>query len=86
MPSGKEADMTIGGSIALIILGAILAFAVSLEVAGIDIQVVGVILMIGGLIGLVFGLVYWRRGRVVTTSTAPTRTVQRTTQIDDEVL
>ena len=48
--------MTIGGSIALIVLGAILAFAVTLEVAGIDIQVVGFILMIGGAVGLVVGL------------------------------
>ena len=48
--------MTIGGSIALVVLGAILAFAVTLEVAGIDIRVVGFILMIGGVIGLVIGL------------------------------
>lgn len=48
--------MTIGGSIALIVLGAILAFAVTMELAGMDIQVVGVILMIGGAVGLVIGL------------------------------
>lgn len=53
--------MTIGGSIGLIILGAILAFAVSLEVAGIDIQVIGIILMIGGIVGLVFGLTMRQR-------------------------
>ncbi|MFG2086420.1 DUF6458 family protein [Spirillospora sp. NPDC048824] len=49
--------MTIGGSIALIIIGAILAYAVSYEFSGIDIRLVGVILMIGGLIGLVIGIV-----------------------------
>ena len=66
--------MTIGGSIALIITGAILAFAVSLEVAGIDIQVIGLILMLGGVIGLIFGLTMRRRrGAVVT----------RTTDIED---
>jgi len=48
--------MTIGGSIALVVLGAILAFAVTLEVAGIDIRVVGFILMVGGVIGLIVGL------------------------------
>ena len=48
--------MTIGGSIALIILGAILAFAVTVDVSGIDLQVIGFILMIGGVIGLIFGL------------------------------
>lgn len=61
--------MTIGGSIGLIVVGAILAFAVSYEIAGIDIQVVGFIMMIGGLIGLIVGLLLWRRNRVVSTST-----------------
>jgi hypothetical protein len=49
--------VTIGGSIALIIIGAILAYAVNYDVSGIDIRLVGVILMIGGLIGLVIGIV-----------------------------
>ncbi|MDP9021876.1 MAG: DUF6458 family protein [Actinomycetota bacterium] len=55
--------MTIGGSIALIIIGAILAFAVEFEIAGIDIDVVGFILMVGGLLGLIFGLSMLRRTR-----------------------
>ncbi|GAA2144518.1 DUF6458 family protein [Actinomadura napierensis] len=49
--------MTIGGSIALIIIGAILAYAVNYQFSGVDIRLVGVILMIGGLIGLVVGIV-----------------------------
>lgn len=60
--------MTIGGSIALIVLGAILAFAVTLEVAGLDIQVVGFILMIGGVIGLIVGLSLRRRNAAVRTT------------------
>lgn len=48
--------MTIGASIFLIAVGAILKFAVTATVAGIDIQVVGVILMIAGAIGLLLGL------------------------------
>jgi Domain of unknown function (DUF6458) len=48
--------MTIGSSIFLIALGAILRYAVTASVAGIDIQVVGLILMIAGVIGLVIGL------------------------------
>ncbi|RAY12365.1 hypothetical protein DPM19_24755 [Actinomadura craniellae] len=48
--------MTIGGSLALIIIGAILAYAVEFSISGLDIEVVGVILMIGGLVGLVFGV------------------------------
>jgi hypothetical protein len=60
--------MTIGGSIALIVLGAILAFAVEFDVQGVNIDAIGYILMIGGLVGLIFGLIWWQRGsRVVTT-------------------
>jgi Domain of unknown function (DUF6458) len=48
--------MTIGTSIFLIAVGAILKFAVTATVAGVDIQTVGVILMVAGVIGLVIGL------------------------------
>jgi hypothetical protein len=48
--------MTIGSSIFLIALGAILRYAVTATVAGVDINVVGLILMIAGAIGLVIGL------------------------------
>lgn len=48
--------MTIGSSIFLIALGAILRYAVTATVAGVDIQVIGLILMIAGAIGLVIGL------------------------------
>jgi hypothetical protein len=48
--------MTIGSSIFLIALGAILRYAVTASVAGVDIQVVGLILMIAGAVGLVVGL------------------------------
>jgi Domain of unknown function (DUF6458) len=49
--------MTIGASLFLIAVGAILNFAVTATVAGIDIQTVGVILMIVGGFGLLFGIV-----------------------------
>lgn len=48
--------MTIGTSIFLIALGAILKYAVTASVAGIKIETVGLILMIAGAIGLVIGL------------------------------
>lgn len=48
--------MTIGSSLFLIAVGAILKYAVTAHLAGIDLQVVGVILMIAGIIGLVIGL------------------------------
>ncbi len=51
--------MGLGFSIFLIALGAILAFAVTYELAGIDIQVVGWILLAVGLVGLVLSMVFW---------------------------
>jgi hypothetical protein len=48
--------MTIGTSLFLIAVGAILRYAVDATVAGIDIQAAGLILMIIGAIGLAIGL------------------------------
>jgi hypothetical protein len=48
--------VTIGGSIALIIIGAILRYAVTWTPNGIDLQIVGLILMIGGVVGLIISL------------------------------
>jgi hypothetical protein len=61
--------VTIGGSIALIIIGAILRFAVTWTPNGIDLQVVGVILMIGGVVGLgiSLGVLLARRRRAAST-------------------
>ena len=50
--------MTIGTSIFVIALGAILRFAVNDSIEGIDLQIVGLILMIAGAVGLVIGLVW----------------------------
>ena len=49
--------MTIGGSIFLIAVGAILYFATNLHVAHISIDTVGLILMIAGAAGLVLGFI-----------------------------
>jgi hypothetical protein len=51
--------MGIGASLFLIVVGAILAFAVTAEVSGIDIATVGWILMIAGAVGFLFSLVFW---------------------------
>ena len=48
--------MTIGASIFLIALGAILKYAVNATVSGIEIQTIGLILMIAGAVGLIIGL------------------------------
>jgi hypothetical protein len=63
--------MGIGGSIFLLAVGAILAFAVDANISGIDINVIGWILMAAGLVGLIITLWYWnsRRRTVVTRQT-----------------
>jgi hypothetical protein len=51
--------MGISLSIALIAIGAVLAWAVNAEVSGIDVQAAGVILMVVGVIGFITSLVFW---------------------------
>jgi hypothetical protein len=48
--------MTIGAGLFTIAVGAILAFAVTAEVAGIDLQIVGYILLAIGVLGLAIGI------------------------------
>jgi hypothetical protein len=48
--------MNYGASILVIAVGAILKYAVTAEVSGIDIRTIGLILMIAGAIGLVIAL------------------------------
>jgi heme/copper-type cytochrome/quinol oxidase subunit 2 len=48
--------MTVGGSIFLVAVGAILRYAVTDSISGIDLATVGLILMIAGILGLVIGL------------------------------
>jgi hypothetical protein len=61
--------MTIGGSIALIVIGAILAFAVSFDIAGLSINAIGFILMLGGLVGLLLGMLAYQRSTRVASTT-----------------
>jgi hypothetical protein len=46
-------------SIFLIAVGAVLAWAVSADVSGVDINAVGVILLIVGILGFVVSLIFW---------------------------
>jgi hypothetical protein len=55
--------VTIGGSIALIVIGAILRFGITWKPAHVDLQIIGVILMIAGAIGLIIALVFLFRRR-----------------------
>ncbi|HEU0336242.1 MAG TPA: hypothetical protein VFR43_06785 [Gaiellaceae bacterium] len=51
--------MGISVSLILVAVGAILTWAVSAEVSGLDITTVGVILMVVGIVGLLLSLVFW---------------------------
>jgi hypothetical protein len=51
--------MGIGVGLFLIAIGAILAYAVDVQVQGVDLTTVGVILMVVGAIGVVLSLVFW---------------------------
>ena len=55
--------MTIGTSLFLIAAGAILKFAVTKHIEGVDIHAVGVILMVVGGVGLALGLFLLSRDR-----------------------
>jgi multidrug resistance efflux pump len=72
--------MTIGTSIVLIAIGAILKWAVTAHVNGFDIQTAGTVLLVVGLVGLVLSLIYtfwWTRRDTVAPSTYDARTVRR---------
>ncbi len=56
--------MGIGGSIFLIALGAILAFAVNASLGFLDLNVVGWVLMLAGLVGLITTMWFWRSRRM----------------------
>jgi Zn-dependent protease with chaperone function len=66
--------MSIGISIFLLVVGAILTFAVNVSTSGFDINTVGIILMAAGILGLLLSLLLWssmspwsRRRRVIET-------------------
>lgn len=64
MKGGRS--VTIGGSIALIVIGAILRFGITWKPAHVDLQIIGVILMIAGVVGLIISIAFLatrRRGR-----------------------
>jgi hypothetical protein len=51
--------MGLGVSILLIAAGAILAFAVSADLSGVDVQTIGWILLIVGIVGAVLSMIFW---------------------------
>jgi len=70
--------MGVGVSLILIAAGAILTWAVSATVSGVNIHTIGVILMVVGAIGLLMSLMFWSSwGGVGGTSR------RRTTYVDE---
>ena len=70
-PSGGD-ELSLGASLFLLAIGAILTFAVTVEASGFNINTIGIILMVIGGIGLLVSLFWMSRSR-----TAGTRTVVR---------
>ena len=82
--------MTIGGGIALLVIGAILAFAINLENAWIDLDLIGYILMGAGVVVFIIGLVLLARRRQSVSTTrvmadpvSGERVSQHVTEMDD---
>ncbi len=65
--------MGIGGSIALLVIGAILAFAVKdTDLGGwLDLNIVGWVLIVAGLVGLALTMWAWSRRRTVVAAPPP---------------
>ncbi len=82
--------MSLGTGIFLVVVGAILSFALDVQVAWIDLRLVGYILMAAGVVVLIIGiaLLARRRRSVATTRTAVDpatgeRITRRTDESDD---
>lgn len=76
--------LNIGGPIALAIIGAVLVFALNVDVSGIELSTIGIILLVAAIIWFVAGILAAAaskdRTAVVETEAAPvqrTRTVER---------
>ena len=85
--------MSIGAGIFMFAVGAILAFALNIEVSWVDLRVVGYLLMAGGVATVLIGLVllFRRRSAVSTTRTAADpatgeRAMQHSASSDDPLI
>lgn len=78
--------MGIGGSIFLIAVGAIFAFAIHSNLGWLDLNVVGWVLMLVGLAGLIFTTWFWqnRRRTVVAAPVRETYPTVRETRVPVE--
>lgn len=85
--------MSIGSGIVLFVIGAILAFALQIDVAWVDVKLVGYILMGAGALVFLLGIVLLARRRqtesVTRTSVDPTvgeQVTRRTTSTQDDAI
>ena len=75
--------MSLGASIFLLVVGAVLTFAVDVTASGFSINTVGIILMAAGALGLVLSLLFWssfspyRRGAVAQDTVVEERHIHR---------
>src|SRR3954469_8097219 len=59
VPKKGDEYMGLGGGIFLAAVGAVVAFALSKAVSGVDIHTIGWILMIVGIVGIVLSMIFW---------------------------
>ncbi|MCU1549856.1 MAG: hypothetical protein JWR36_416 [Glaciihabitans sp.] len=85
--------MSLGTGIVLFVIGAILAFALNIQVAWLDLHLVGYILMAAGVIGIIIGVVLLTRRRqsIATTRSAVDpvsgeRVTRQTADTDDPLI
>lgn len=85
--------MSLGSGIGLFVIGAILAFAIHVQTAWVNLQLVGYILMAAGVVGIIIGIILLtRRRQSVSTSRSAVdpatgeRVSRRTTDVDDPIL
>jgi hypothetical protein len=76
----------IGGSIFLIVLGAIFAFAVNVELGWLDLSVVGWVLMLAGLVGLIMTTWFWQSRRRTVVAAPPAQDPRVVPAQDDRVV
>lgn len=82
--------MSIGGGVVLFVIGAILAFAVNIQVAWLDLTMAGYILMAAGVVVFLVGILLLFRRRSVASTTRSAvdpvsgdRVTRRTSTLDD---
>jgi phosphate/sulfate permease len=63
--------MSLGTGIVLFVIGAILAFAINVQLDWVDLHMIGYILMVAGVVGIILGIVLLTRRR---TSVSTSRT------------